>query len=205
MKHEHTVIVFDLGNVLLSFDYRIIIEKLEKVEANLGKTFAAFYKANYEIHRKFERGEYSSDEFTQILLNVLGHKVGEEKFYEIYSKIFSVNEELVAVLPALKRKYKLVLMSNTNAIHQKYGWGGYKFLKSFDRLILSHEVGAVKPEKKIYKAVEAFTGKPAREHFYVDDIAEYISAARKLGWDAVQFVGNEKLFEEFKRLEISYD
>ena len=143
------------------------------------------------------------DEFTEILLNVLEHKVSKEKFYEIYSKIFSVNEELVAVMPALKRKYRLVLMSNTNAIHQKYGWESYEFLKYFEKLILSHEVGAVKPEKKIYKAVEAFTGKPSQEHFYIDDILEYISAAKKLGWDAVQFVGNEKLFEEFKRLGIS--
>ncbi|MFZ1080393.1 MAG: HAD family phosphatase [Candidatus Kryptoniota bacterium] len=204
MKQEHTIIVFDLGNVLLPFDYRKMIERFEQIEVGLGKKFADFYKTHYDVHRKFERGEYSVEEFTEILLNVLEHKISNETFYEIYSKIFSVNEELVAAMPALKRNYGLVLLSNTNAIHQKYGWERYEFLEYFDKLILSHEVGAVKPETKIYKAVEAFTRKPSQEHFYIDDILEYISAAKKLGWDAVQFVGNEKLFEEFTKHGIVY-
>ncbi len=205
MKHEHTVIVFDLGNVLLPFDYQKIIGKFEQIEIGLGKKFADFYKNNYEIHRKFERAEYSTEEFTEILLNVLVHKVSKDNFYEIYSKIFSVNEGLVAVLPALKKNYQLVLLSNTNAIHEHYGWKNYEFLKYFDKLILSHEVGAVKPEAKIYRAVEAFTQKRHLEHFYIDDIWEYVTAARQLGWDAVQYVGNEKLFEEFKKQGIIFD
>lgn len=199
MRQEYKAIVFDLGNVLLPFDYRKIIDKLEQVESGLGKKFVGFYKSNYEIHRKFERGEFSDDEFTRIMLDVLDHKVTEEKFYEIYSKIFTVNEVLVAALPSLKKNYRLVLMSNTNAIHQKYGWGNYEFLKYFNKLVLSHEVGAVKPEKKIYAAVEAFTQKQPEEHFYADDVLEYVSAAKELGWDASQFVGNAKLFDEFKK------
>jgi putative hydrolase of the HAD superfamily len=205
MKQEHAVMVFDLGNVLLPFDYQKIIGKFEQIEFGLGKKFADFYRNNYETHRKFERGEYSIEEFTEILLNVLDHKVSKENFYEIYSKIFSVNEELVAVLPALQKNYQLVLLSNTNAIHEHYGWKNYEFLKYFDKLILSHEVGAVKPETKMYKAVEVFTQKPPQEHFYIDDILEYISAARQLGWDAVQFVENENLFEEFKKQGIVFD
>jgi len=197
MEQKYSVIVFDLGNVILPFDYRKIIDKLEQIEAGLGESFADFYKSNYDVHRKFERGEYSEEEFTEILLNVLGYKITRENFYSIYSEIFSVNEGLVAILPTLKKKYRLVLMSNTNAIHRKYGWGNYKFFNNFDRLVLSHEVGAVKPETKIYKAVEAFTQRPSQEHFFIDDILEYISVAKRLGWDGAQFVGNGKLFEEF--------
>jgi FMN phosphatase YigB (HAD superfamily) len=201
---NYTTIVFDLGNVLLPFDYQRIIERLEHVESGLGEKFVEFYKNHYEIHRKFERGEYSVDEFTEKILSVLNHKIGKEDFYRIYSKIFTVNEELVSVLPVLKRNYKLVIMSNTNAIHEKYGWGDYEFLRYFDKLVLSHEVGAVKPERKIYEAVEVFTHEQAEGHLYVDDVIEYVLAGRHLGWDAVQYVGNKQLFEEFDKRGIEW-
>jgi len=196
---KYSVIVFDLGNVLLPFDYNDVIKGFDQIEEGLGLKFASYYKDNYDVHRKFERGEYTVENFTEIMLDVLDHKVSKDSFYKIYSDIFTVNHGLVATLPLLKKNYQLVLLSNTNAIHQKYGWGNSEFLKYFDKLILSHEVGAVKPETKIYKAVEAFTQKPPQEHLYVDDILEYVSAAKELDWDAVQFTGNEELFEELKK------
>lgn len=202
---KYSVIVFDLGNVLLPFDYNNVIRGFDRIEKGLGSKFAAYFKDNYEVHRKFERGEYSVDDFTEIMLTVLDHKVSKESFYEIYSNIFKVNEKLVAALPGLKKNFRLVLLSNTNAIHQKYGWGRYDFLKYFDKLILSHEVSSVKPETEIYKAVEAFTQKSPHEHFYVDDILEYVSAARALGWDGIQFVGNEELFQELGKRGIILD
>jgi putative hydrolase of the HAD superfamily len=203
--NKYSVIVFDLGNVLLPFDYNVIISKFDRIERGLGSKFAAYYKDNYNVHRRFERGEFTPDKFVEIMLDVLDHKMSGEAFCEAYSKIFTVNEKLVAALPVLKKNCQLVLLSNTNAIHQKFGWGAYEFLKLFDKLILSHEVHAVKPEKEIYEAVESFTQKSPQEHFYVDDVPEYVAAARKLGWDAVQFVGNKRLFEEFKKRELLND
>ena len=60
-------------------------------------------------------------------------------------------------------------------------------------LILSHEVGSVKPEEKIYRAVEEASGFSTKEHFYIDDIQEYVDAAKILGWDAVLFESYDKL------------
>lgn len=204
MKQNYSIMVFDLGNVLLPFDYRVIIEKLDKVEKGLGERFASYYRDNYDIHRRFERGELSADEFTRIILEVLDHKVGKEDFYRIYSRMFTVNKELVNTLPVLKKNYRLVLLSNTNEIHERYGWNDNEFLQLFDKLILSHRVGAVKPEEKIYRAVEAYTQAPPEEHFYIDDIAEYVAGGKKMGWDAVQFVGNKELFGEFEKRNIAY-
>lgn len=204
MTKRISVVVFDLGNVLLPFEYQKIIDRLEQVDRGLGRKFADYYKDNYEIHRRFERGQYSVDEFMEIVMSVLENKVRREDFYQIYSRIFTVNEDLVAVLPKLKRNYKLVLLSNTNAIHEKYGWKDYVFLKYFDKLVLSQEVGAVKPEGEIYEAVESFTRRLPQEHFYVDDVPEYVAAAKARGWDAVQFVGNQTLFKEFDKRGIDW-
>jgi putative hydrolase of the HAD superfamily len=102
----------------------------------------------------------------------------------------------------LKKDYKLFLLSNTDSIHQKYGWQKYEFLKYFDKLILSHEVRSVKPEEKIYRKVEEASGFPSEEHFYIDDIQEYVDAAINLGWDAVVFEGYEKLVRDLKDRKI---
>ncbi len=197
-----SVIVFDLGNVLLPFDYNIAVNKLNEIEAGLGDKFTNFYQINYRFHRSFEKGELSEDDFISKMLNAINYKITADEFCEIYSSVFKENKEVAALLPRLKENYKLVLLSNTNSIHQEYGWKNYGFLKYFDKLILSHEAGAVKPEKEIYKCVENFTKEPAAHHIFIDDVLEYVNAAKKLGWDAVQFTDYNNLTTELKNRKI---
>jgi len=198
-KRKYSVIVTDLGNVLIPFDYSIAFRRLEKVETGLGQRFLDQYKENYDFHRKYERGEVPEEEFLKKLLGFVNNKVDKETLIDVYSKIFIVNENVVAILPELRKKYKLVLLSNTNSIHRKYGWNEYDFINLFDKLILSYEVGSVKPEEKIYKAVENYTQRPPEEHIFIDDIFEYADAAKKLGWDAIQFMNYSQLVNELTR------
>jgi len=202
MSHKYSAIVFDLGNVLIPFDYNIAIDNLNEIDEGLGNRFMEFYKSNYHLHRDFEKGVIPESVFINTMLEAAEHKIDEESFKKYYADIFSVNEKVVSLLPALKNDYKLFLLSNTNSIHQNYGWQNYKFLKYFDKLILSHEVGSIKPEEKIYKEVEKASGLPSAEHFYIDDIQEYVDAAKNLGWDAVVFEDYNKLIKDLYKSEI---
>ncbi len=201
-KRKYSAIVFDLGNVLIPFDYAPAINKLNLIDQGLGDRFIEFYKSNYYFHRDFERGKISESDFVSKMLEVVDHKIDSETFKKYYSDIFSLNEDVISLLPILKKDYKLFLLSNTDSIHQKYGWQKYEFLKYFDKLILSHEVGSVKPEEKIYRAVEEASGLPSEEHFYIDDIQEYVDAAKILGWDAVLFESYENLLTDLKERNI---
>ncbi len=205
MENKISVIVFDLGNVLIPFDYENFLSELEAREKGLGEEFARKYRENYEIHRNFEKGKMSKQEFIDIMMDWTNYQMTEEEFCFYFSNIFSVNENVVKMLPVLKRNYTLILLSNTNEIHMEYGWKKYEFLKYFDKLILSHEVGAAKPEAEIYKAVEQFTRKEPIEHIFIDDVAEYTEAAKKLGWDAIQFKNSEDLTGEFLKRGILLD
>jgi putative hydrolase of the HAD superfamily len=199
---KYPVIVSDLGNVILPFNYETAVNKLELIEKGLGHKFLTYLKSNYELHKKNERGDITSGEFIRIMVRALDYKVSQEEFCNIYSKIFMVNEPLVSLLAELHKKYTLILLSNTNKIHRDYGWGNYPFLKYFDKLILSYEVHAVKPEPEIYKAVEAFTKIPPENHLFIDDIAEYAEAAKKMGWDAIQYINFKKLEMELTKRKI---
>jgi putative hydrolase of the HAD superfamily len=201
-KSIYSVIVFDLGKVLIPFSYDITIVKLNKIEKGLGEKFISFFKENYFIHRKFEKGEISEKEFLSYFINALENKVEPLTFADYYSNIFSINHEVASLLPKLKLHYKLVLLSNTDSLHYKYGYKDFDFLRYFDKLILSFEVGAVKPETKIYTEVENFTNQPPHAHLFIDDIAEYVEAAKKIGWDAIQFLNYNNLLLELQKREI---
>ena len=201
-RKKYSAIVFDLGKVLIPFDYAPAINKLNLIEQGLGDKFIEFYKSNYHFHRDFERGKIPESEFVNKMLEVVDHKIDAETFKKFYADIFSLNINVISLLPVLKKNYKLFLLSNTDSIHQKYGWQKYEFLKYFDKLILSYEAGSVKPEEKIYRAVEEASGLPSEEHFYIDDIQEYVNAAKKLGWDAVLFEDYNKLINDLNKRKI---
>ncbi len=201
---KFSVIVFDLGNVLIPFDYSITKRRINEVEEGLGDLFEQRYIENMPLYKSYEKWELTDEQFLDEMMKMADGKLEREQFCRFWSEIFTVNEDVASLLPKLKENYTLVLLSNTTHIHQKYGWGEYSFLEHFDKLILSHEVGAYKPEEKIYRAVEAFTDKPSNEHFFTDDIAEYIEGAKKCGWDAAQFTGYENLVKELKKREILF-
>ena len=201
-ERKFSAIVFDLGNVLIPFDYSKAINKLNEVENGLGNRFYDFFKSNYNLHREFESGKISEKEFINKMLSIVDHKIDEKTLCKYYADIFSLNEDLISLLPIMKKNYKLFLLSNTDSIHKKYGWEKYDFLKYFDKLILSFEVGAVKPEEKIYREVEKVSGFSSGEHIFIDDITEYVDGAKNVGWDAVQFIGYQQLVYELKERNI---
>ena len=77
-----------------------------------------------------------------------------------------------------------------------------EFLKQFDKLFLSHEVGFIKPEEEIFRIVEKESAFPSEEHIFIDDILEYVDAAKSLGWDGIQFVGYDDLVANLKMRKI---
>ena len=199
---KYSVIVFDLGNVLLPFDYSKPVNYFNGLKKGLGDNFTKLYRENYHVHREFESGILNEVQYLDIMLNWLEHTVTGEQFCKIFSDIFTVNQNVVELIPLLKKKHTVVLLSNTNSIHKRYGYGHLDFIKWFDRVFLSHEIGAVKPEEKIYRTVESYTQKKSPEHFFIDDIQEYVYGAAKCGWDGVQFVNYERLIEDLRNRKI---
>lgn len=199
---KYSAIIFDLGMVLILYDYKIALERLEKIERGFGVNYLNHYRTNYEIHRQFERGDISEEEFLSKVMVVFNGRLNKETFKKIYSEIFTVNENVTTLLPKLKERHRLILLSNTNSIHREYGWKNYDFLKYFEKLILSYEVRAVKPEKRIYKAVENYTNEPPNEHLFIDDVKEYAEAAIKCGWDGIQFTGYENMIKNLMMRKI---
>lgn len=202
INRKYSAVVFDLGQVIVPFNYKYFVEKVNKHKPGIGERFLELYKQNYHIHRDFEKGLIPEEKFVERMLGYVDHCIDGETFRKYWSDIFTPDEKVISLLSRLKQKYRLYLISNTNSIHKKYGYGHYDFLNLFDKKILSHEVKFIKPEIEIYREVEIISGLPPEEHIFIDDILEYVEAAISIGWDGIQYLGYDDLVENLQQRNI---
>ena len=201
---SYRAIVFDLGKVLVHFDfqpgYRALESRCPYPAAEIPRRLAAT-----GLVERFETGLIEPREFVHRISDALGLGVTYEEFCSIWSCIFQHALVPESMLEGLAKRYRLLLLSNTNAIHFESIRRKYPLLRRFHGLVLSYEVRAMKPQREIYQAVLDMAGCPPGECFYTDDIAEYVAAARRLGMDAVQFHSAAQLQREMAARGIEWE
>jgi putative hydrolase of the HAD superfamily len=117
-----------------------------------------------------------------------------EDFHRLWTSIFR-GDLLISdnLLRHLRERYPLILVSNTNEGHAEYVCRRYPILEYFEDKIFSFEVGAMKPDRKIYERAIAVSGKQAEALFFTDDREENIQGARQLGIRTHRFRSEEGL------------
>ena len=191
MKIE--ALLFDLGKVLIDFNFETGVQALHaSCSISRDRLEEVLWDENWI--RRYERGEISTVEFHEYLCKTADLKMTLPHFRETWSSVFLpgliVSEELVATL---KRKYPLILVSNTNEAHFESVRSRYRIVDYFDRHVLSYEVGSLKPDRKIFEHAIAAANCPAEALFFIDDREENIVAARQLGIKAHQFKSETSL------------
>lgn len=186
-------IILDLGRVLIPFDFERGYQRMAQRSGLPSDEIRSRIHAT-GIMTEYESGRVSSPAFADAIGRALGIPLDYEEFCEIWSSIFLPHtllpEEFVV---SLRRNYRTVLLSNTNEIHYSMLRRTYPILGHFDAYILSYEAKAMKPEPAIYQATLAAAQCAPGECFFTDDMPDYVEGARRLGIDAVQFQGYEKL------------
>jgi HAD superfamily hydrolase (TIGR01509 family) len=91
-----------------------------------------------------------------------------------------------------RQKIPTYIFSNTNDIAVEHIRRNFPFFKHFDGYIFSYEVGAMKPDAKIYEAMEKMCGKRGSEIIYIDDRPENVDAGAARGWQVVLHETPEK-------------
>ena len=201
----HKAILFDLGRVLVDFDFRRGYRALEGLCPYTAAEIPRRLAGSGLVER-FETGLVEPRDFVEQMCGILDLRVDYDQFRGIWSSIFTESLIAESMLEGLRRRYRLVLVSNTNALHFEMLRETFdNLLRHFDDLVLSHEVHAMKPKAEIFRvAVERARCRP-EECFYTDDILLFVEAARKLGIDAVQFQGLGKLEEDLTARGIRWD
>ena len=189
-------VIFDLGKVLIPFDfsrgYRAMEQHCGYPAAEIPKRIAAT-----DLVHRFETGLVEPRDFVEQLSRMLDLRVTYEQFCEIWSSIF-LPDTLVpeSLLAGIRERYRMLVLSNTNAIHFDMVRQNYPLLRHFHDLVLSYEVKAMKPSPAIYREAIARAGCRPEECFFTDDIPAYVEGARREGIDAVRFESCAQLERE---------
>ncbi len=194
--------VFDLGNVILPFEHRQIAEKLHETSRIQDRfTPADMFRYMFDRDRglvnPYEEGRMSSIDFFAKLRERYKLDLDFEEFKDIWNLIFSENTEVNNLILFLKKEgYPLFLLSNTNELHFSYIMERYPIVHSLDEWILSYEIGAKKPKQKIYDVIFEKNKDVKREEvLYIDDIPEYVEAAKGFGLQGLVFKDAKDVWE----------
>ncbi len=202
MSKPIKAILFDLGKVIVDFDFTPAFSRLSRHCALKPHEISDYFtKSGLEV--LYDGGKISSKEFHRVVKKSLGHSLDYDGFKKIWNEIFKANAETVRLIQKLKKNYRLVLLSNTNAMHFEYILKKYKILGAFDAHILSYKEKLRKPDERLYRiASRACKAKP-HEILYIDDREDLTEAARDLGFHTHTFKKDyPKLRSKMKALKI---
>lgn len=187
MNFNIRVIMFDLGGVLLRTEdpqprvrlaskYNITREELEKL------VFAS------ELSLKAEAGKVNPDDvwgYVQKKLRIANVEL--DSFKDAFWAGDRLDDDLLALINSLRGNYRTVLLSNAWIDMRKNVAQRFGTLDAFEMLVFSAEVGLRKPAPMVFQHVLDLLGADPEEVVFIDDFAENIQAARKLGLRTIQF------------------
>jgi glucose-1-phosphatase len=200
--------VFDLGNVILPFEHKQIAVKLHETSRIQDRftpddLFKFLFDRDRGLVNSYEEGLVSSVDFFAKLREKYKLELEFQDFQDIWNIIFEENAEVNDIIIYLKNKgFPIFLLSNTNELHFSYIMERYPIVHSLDEWILSYEVGAKKPKQKIYDTIFERTDAARGEVLYIDDVAEYVEAAKTYGLQGLVFKNAKDIWELLKKNSI---
>jgi HAD superfamily hydrolase (TIGR01509 family) len=185
-------IVFDLGKVLVDFDYSIAARKVAARSTKQIPDLQRFLGSS-PILARFESGLLTRQQFFSQIQQITGFTADETEFVGNFADIFVPIPSMIALHEELRQMgFETYIFSNTNDIAIEHIRREFPFFKNFDDYIFSYEIGAMKPEVKIYEAMEKISGRRGDEILYIDDRVENVETGSIRGWRAILHETPEK-------------
>ena len=204
LKDTETII-FDLGEVIIDLDSKRVIDQFQKQSDKSAEDIIRLISKSQDLI-DYEVGKMTDAEFCQVVNELLSIELSQASFEAIWNSFLGIIKlDKLHLMLALKEKFNVLILSNTNAIHQR----------AFDRRVgehipsktmadmvhtayYSHELGLRKPDPHIYqKVIDLQNLNPAKTIFF-DDRLENITAAQDSGIQAIQVTYSDQILDQLK-------
>jgi putative hydrolase of the HAD superfamily len=200
------VLIFDFGNVVGFFDYLILCERFGRRLGLTAESFRDLALANgfTPLLLDFESGRIPPEDFATRIGSMTNLSIPYDEFVDDWSDIFRLNEPVSELIAGLRGAgYRLILGSNTNALHAPFYRRKFATtLDHFEHLVLSHEVGHMKPAREFYEACVSKADAPADSCVFIDDVLENVEGARAAGLQAIHYQDDRSLLGELEALGV---
>ncbi|MDA7854574.1 HAD family phosphatase [Cyclobacteriaceae bacterium] len=204
LKDTETII-FDLGEVIIDLDSKRVIDQFQKYSDKSAEDIIRLISKSQDLI-DYEVGKMTDVEFCQVVNELLSIELSQASFEAIWNSFLGIIKlDKLHLMLALKEKFNVLILSNTNAIHQR----------AFDRRVgehipsktmadmvhtayYSHELGLRKPDPHIYqKVIDLQNLNPAKTIFF-DDRLENITAAQDSGIQAIQVTYSNQILDQLR-------
>lgn len=181
------VVFFDLGNVIMKVNMAAAIARIAE-EFHVPET-AVLEPSLLVQEKRFEKGQMTIEEHLSIVKKVykFDGNVGIAELENVWQAGFELNRDVWRIVQKVRQKTPVFLLSNTNELHIRAVRKKYDVLDNLDGLVFSYEAGSLKPEPEIYHYALRKAGIAAEQALFIDDLAENVAAAIRLGIRAHQF------------------
>jgi FMN phosphatase YigB (HAD superfamily) len=178
-------VVFDLGKVLVDFDYLVAARKIAAGGKMTAQEVMSFLSRSPSFPA-FERGTVDRKQLFAEICAVTGFTGSMEEFGGYFADIFTSIEPMVELNRTLRAKgIPTYIFSNTNDLAIEHIRRSFPFFSQFTGYIYSYQHGFLKPEAGLYEAVERESGFKGADILYLDDRPENVAAGAQRGWQVI--------------------
>lgn len=194
-------IIFDMGNVLLTFDPDYIVRSIlgvSSVDEELVRCTMGVPE-----WKELDNGAITEQEALASMIERAPKYQREiERIMEHWHEYMIPIDGMLELVMELKQKgYGLHLLSNASLRFYEYS-GRHPVFGLMDSLNISARMKLLKPQREIYEAVLNNRRLIARECLFIDDLPQNVEGARRAGIDAYQFVGVNALKDYLRQRDI---
>ena len=154
-----------------------------------------------ESGKRAQKGEISFDEHWENLLRILGLPVeARQDFFDQFWGGDYLDRELVDYARQLRKHYKVGLLSNAFGDLRQTVVETWKIADAFDEMIISAEVGMMKPDARIFALAVERLGVAPQEAVFIDDFKHNVKGAQAAGLFAIHFQNSLQVRQDLERI-----
>lgn len=192
-------IVFDLGGVLINLNKQRCIEAFAALGYNEAEDLLSNFRQS-GLFLQLEEGHISPETFRNGIRQGSGKELSDTEIdHALNQFLLDLPQEKLDLILALRKKYRVCMLSNTNKIMfdhivpAYFENDGYTLSDYFDQVFLSYEMGVAKPDLRIFEMMVEDGNLIPQNTLFVDDSVLNTDAASELGFQ----VYTAKPFEDF--------
>lgn len=193
-------IVLDFGAVLININYQLTINTFKKLGIeNFDEIYSKAQQTN--VFNNLETGVISPATFYNELRTLSNTTLTNQQLQNAWNAmLLNLPKYRMEFVYALKQRYKVYLLSNTNCIHEqafmqhiRVTVGHDYFYDAFHKVFFSHEIGLRKPNASIFEYVQHHIKLQPHQILFVDDSLQHVQGAQLCGWQAHHLLDNEEV------------
>lgn len=196
-------IIFDFGNVLLEWNPRLVYRRYFAGDEAAMEQF--LHEVNFmDWNAQQDKGRTFADGVAELSIQFPHYSDLIQAYHDNWKD--SIGQHFEGTVEIMKRlkvaRYPLYGLSNWSAETFPIAREKYDFFDLLNDIVISGDVGTIKPEPEIFEILLRKIGRPAGECLFIDDALANIEQARKMGFATIHFKSPEQLERELQGLKV---